>query len=56
MCDLSEYAQPPFFYLLSVGVVTTDILSNRNTSIQGLSTDLTDDDDDGVDDITNIAY
>ena len=46
MCGLSEYAQPPYFYLLSVGVVTTDILSNRKASAQGSSTDLTDDYDD----------
>ena len=29
MCGLLEYAQPPYFYLPSVGVATTDVLSNR---------------------------
>ena len=27
MCGPLEYAQPPYFYLPSVGVVTTDVLS-----------------------------
>ena len=45
MCGLSEYAQPQYFYLPLVGVVATDILSNRKASAQGSSTDLTDDDD-----------
>ena len=44
MCGLSEYAQPPYLYPPSVGVVTNDVLSNRK--VQGLGTDLTDDDDD----------
>ena len=48
MCGPSEYAQPPYFYLLSVGVVTTGILSNRKGSARGSSTGSTDDDDDDV--------
>ena len=50
MCGPLEYAQPPYFYLPSVGVVTTDILSNRKASAWGLSADLTNDDDDDDDD------
>ena len=50
MCGPLEYAQPPYFYLPSVGVVTTDVLSNRKASAQGLSTDSTDDNDDDDDD------
>ena len=45
MCGTLEYAQPPYFYLPSVGVATTDILSNWKASAWGLSTDLSDDDD-----------
>ena len=46
MCGPLEYAQPPYFYLLAVGVVTTNILSNRKASAQGSSTDSIDDNDD----------
>ena len=45
MCGPSEYAQQPYFYLPSVGVVTTDILGNRKASAWVLSADLTDDHD-----------
>ena len=46
VCGLSEYALPP--YLASVGVVTTDVLSNGKAPARGSSTDLTDDDNDMI--------
>ena len=51
MCEPSEYAQPPYFYLPSVGVVTTDVLSKEKPRLDltkeslGLSIDSTNDDD-----------
>ena len=52
MCRPSEYAQLPYFYLPSVGVVTSDVLSKEKPRLNlvkeklGLSVDLTNDDDD----------
>ena len=48
MCGPSEYAQPPYFYLPSVGVVTTDVLGIGKASAQSSSTDSTDDNDDDI--------
>ena len=45
MCGPSEYAQPPYFYLPSVGVATTDALRNRKASAWGSSTDSPHDDE-----------
>ena len=53
---MSEYAQPPYFYLLSVGVVITDTLSSWKASADGSSTDLPDDDDDDDDDDDECAF
>ena len=52
MCGPSEYAQPPYFYLQSVGSATTDILSTEKPRFNlvkeslGSSIDSTNDDDD----------
>ena len=46
MCGPSEYAKPRYFYLPSVGVATTNVLSNRKASAGGSSADSTDEDDD----------
>ena len=51
-CGPSEYAQPPYFYLPSVGVVTTDVLSKEKPRLDlvkeslGSCVDSTNNDDD----------